>query len=256
MTIEKLKAYKIFKGETLLSLKLLKNQGYCNINYRLKTSQKSYLIRTFKRDETVNINREFEFKTQQKAYKKKLAAQPLFLNSDENFMVCEFLKGKHKKSICIQEIKQLGKMVKKLHSIKSDEKPYDFKKALMPYKKALNSQEARKSIHICQRELNSLNKHKKIWVTTHHDLNPRNILFHKKSIKFIDWEYAGVNDAFFDLATLCFEFGFNKKEEKVLLKSYQNKTNKKDIHKLHSYMVLYKHICKLWFMHLVSTSQN
>lgn len=254
MTIQKLKQYKIFKDETLLSLKLLKNQGFCNINYQLKTSKRNYLIRKFISDETVNINREFEFMIQKKAHKKKLAAKPLFLNIEENFMVCEFLKGKHKKSINAQEIIHLAKMIKKLHTIKSNVKTYDFKKPLNYYKKMLNSQEASKSIHICKRELKSLKKYKKTLVTTHHDLNPRNILFRKKSIKFIDWEYTGVNDSFFDLATLCFEFRLNKKEEKILLKSYQKKVNKKDIQKLHSYINIYKHICKLWFMDLKSAN--
>ncbi|ADG93671.1 Choline/ethanolamine kinase [Arcobacter nitrofigilis DSM 7299] len=250
MTIQKLKQYKIFKNEILLSLKLLKNQGYCNINYKLKTSKKIYLIRKFISDETVNINRKFEFTVQKKAYKKDIAGKPLFLDKDKNFMVCEFLKGKHKESLNAQEIKHLAKMVKKLHSIKSNVNPYDFKKPLNYYKKNLNTKEARKSISICKQELKILKKYKKTLVTTHHDLNPRNILFHKNCIKFIDWEYAGVNDSFFDLATLCFEFTLNKKEEKILLKSYQKRTNKMDIQKLHSYIKIYKNICKLWFMDL------
>jgi thiamine kinase-like enzyme len=248
MTIQKLKQYKIFKDETLLSLKLLKKQGFCNINYRLKTSKKNYLIRAFKSDETVNINRAFEFRIQKKAYKKNIAAKPLFLDEDENFMVCEFLKGKHKKNINKQEIKSLGKMIQKLHSIKSNEKPFDFKKALNHYKKNLNTKKAIKSISICKKELTIINRQKKILVTSHHDLNPQNILFHKKSIKFIDWEYAGVNDCFFDLATLSFEFKLNKKEKKILMKSYLEKVYKKDMQKLYSYIILYKHICKLWFM--------
>ena len=250
MTIEKLQRCKIFKDETLFSLKLLKNQGYCNINYKLKTSKNIYLIRKFISDETVNINREFEFKIQKIAYKKKLAAKPLFLDTSENFMICEFLKGKHKNSLNTQEIKRLAKMIKKLHTIKSDEKPYDFEKPLMLYKKVLKSKEARKSICICEKELKVLQKYKKTLVTTHHDLTPKNILFNKKDIRFIDWEYAGVNDCYFDLATLCFEFGLNKKEEKILLINYQKKANKKDIIKLHSYINIYKNICKLWFMDL------
>ena len=75
-------------------------------------------------------------------------------------------------------------------------------------------------------------------------------LLTKNKIKFIDWEYVGVNDKFFDLATVCFEFDLDPKEEKILLKSYQKKIVKKDMEKLHSYIVIYKHLCKLWFMSL------
>ncbi|NVJ53836.1 MAG: phosphotransferase [Campylobacteraceae bacterium] len=250
MTKEQLKQYNIFNNEELLSLKLLKNQGFCNINYKLKTSKKTYLIRKFISNETVNIDRDFEFSVQKKAYKKNIAAKPILLDKDKTFMVCEFLKGKHKKRINAKEIKHLAKMIKKLHSIKSNVKSYDLKKTLNHYKKSLNTKKARKSISICKKELKNLKKHKKRLVTTHHDLNPRNILFHKNSIKFIDWEYTGVNDSFFDLASLCFEYKLNKKEQKTLLRSYQKSANKIDIQKLHSYIKIYKHICKLWFIDL------
>ena len=56
MTIEELKKYNIFKEE-LLNLELLKNQGFNNISYLLKTTGKSYVIRVFKSNESVNISR-------------------------------------------------------------------------------------------------------------------------------------------------------------------------------------------------------
>ena len=84
MTIEKLKKYNIFKEE-LLSLELLKNQGFNNISYLLKTTKKIYVIRVFKSNESVNISREFEYQIQKKAYKNNLASKPIFLN--EKFMI-------------------------------------------------------------------------------------------------------------------------------------------------------------------------
>ena len=250
MTLQKLKQYKIFESEKLLSLELLKNQGFCNINYLLKTSKKDYLIRKFKNDSTVNISRAYEYAIQEKAFQKDIAAQPLLLDEKNQFMVCDFLKGKHKKTINKKEIQLLAKNIKKLHKIKSNEKEYDLKKDLKNYKNILNNPEAQTSINICKKELKKLKKYKKELVTTHHDLNPKNILFHKNTIKFIDWEYVGVNDKFFDLATICFEFGLNKKEEKILLKSYQKKIDEKDMEKLHSYILIYEHLCKLWFISL------
>ena len=93
MTIEKLKKYNIFKEE-LLSLELLKNQGFNNISYLLKTTSSSYVIRVFKSNESVNISREFEYKIQKKAYKNNLASKPIFLN--EKFMIYKFIEGVHK----------------------------------------------------------------------------------------------------------------------------------------------------------------
>ena len=69
MTIEELKKYNIFKEE-LLSLEMLKNQGFNNISYLLSTTENSYVIRVFKSNESVNISREFEYKIQKKHVKK------------------------------------------------------------------------------------------------------------------------------------------------------------------------------------------
>lgn len=247
MKIKHLKKYKIFKNEKLLNLDLLKNQGFCNINYLLKTSKKEYLIRVFKSDSTVNISREFEYKIQKKAYKKNIAAKPILLDEKNKLIICDFLKGKHKYKLKNKDIKELVKTIKKLHKIQTSQKTYDFKKDLKQYKKLLKDETSIKSIKICKKELKKVNLYKKEIVTTHHDLNPKNILFYKNRIKFIDWEYAGTNDLFFDLATICFEFKLNKKEKRIVLKSYLEKIDNESIKKLNSYILIYKNLCKLWF---------
>ena len=61
MNLEQIKKYNIFKEE-LKSLELLKNQGFNNISYLLKTTDKSYIIRVFKSNDSVNISRKFEYK--------------------------------------------------------------------------------------------------------------------------------------------------------------------------------------------------
>ena len=68
MNIEELEKYNIFE-EKLLSLELLKNQGFNNISYLLKTSNNFYVIRVFKSNSSVNISREFEFQIQKKNLK-------------------------------------------------------------------------------------------------------------------------------------------------------------------------------------------
>ena len=112
MNLEQLKNYNIFKEE-LLSLELLKNQGFNNISYLLKTTNNSYVIRVFKSKESVNISREFEYKIQKKAHKKNIASKPIFLN--ENFMIYEYEKGLHKTNLTNNELKNLVSKIKKFH---------------------------------------------------------------------------------------------------------------------------------------------
>ncbi|XPV69684.1 MAG: choline/ethanolamine kinase family protein [Halarcobacter sp.] len=247
MQIQKLRSLDFFKNKKIKSLKKLKNQGYCNINYKLNTTNKSYLVRVFKKDTTVNISREFEYKIQKKAWKKSIASKPLYLDKEKTFMITSFLKGVHKYKLTKSELKKLIKNIKKLHKIKSEVKPYDIKKDFKNYALCLKDESSKKIIKESLKELKKIKRYKKTKVTTHHDLNPRNIIFYKNSIKFIDWEYVGVNDCFFDLATICVEFKLNKKMRDLVLKSYFNKIKKEYKNSLDSYMKIYENLCILWF---------
>ncbi|MDD2894663.1 MAG: phosphotransferase family protein [Aliarcobacter sp.] len=244
MNLESLRSYNIFKEE-LLSLDLLKNQGFNNISYLLKTSSKSYVIRVFKSNESVNISRKFEYEIQKKAYKKNIASKPIFLN--ENFMIYEYEKGIHKTKLSTLELKNLVLKIKKFHNFKVKTKAYDIKKDLLNYDKNLNDFKSKKLINESRRNLFLLKRFKKDLVLTHHDLNPKNIIFRNNNIAIIDWEYAGLNDCFFDLASVCIEFSLNEKNEKLILKNYFNHYKKNHIQKLNHFKIIYKNLCDLWF---------
>ena len=244
MNIESLKTYNIF-NEELLSLDLLKNQGFNNISYLLKTTTNNYVIRVFKSNDSVNISREFEYKIQKKAYKIGIASKPIFLN--EEFMIYEYKKGIHKTKLSKIELKNLVSKIKKFHNFKTTGKHYDLKLDLKNYSNTLSTPKSKKLINECFKSIKILEKQKYEAVLTHHDLNPKNIIFSKNSIKIIDWEYAGVNDRFFDLASLCVEFKLNKNEEKIVLDIYFK--TKRSYHKikLKHYKIIYDNFCKLWF---------
>lgn len=83
---------------------------------------------------------------------------------------------------------------------------------------------------------------KKDLALCHNDLNTSNILFKDNIVYFIDFEFSGVCDIFFDLATLS--WFLNEDEQRFLLTSYfktdENLSYKKE--KLNDYLF----IVKLW----------
>jgi thiamine kinase-like enzyme len=244
LNLKQLKNYNIFKEE-LISLELLKNQGFNNISYLLKTTEKSYIIRVFKSNDSVNISREFEYKIQKKAYKNHIASKPIFLN--EEFMIYEYTKGFHKTKLSKIDLRNLVLKIKKFHQFKIDEKPYNLTLDLKNYSKKLSSQKSQKLIKSCFKSIKALKKFKNKPVLSHHDLNSKNIIFDKNSLKIIDWEYAGVNDRFFDLACVCVEFKLTKNEEKIVLHNYFKNSRKYHQIKLKHYKIIYNSFCKLWF---------
>ena len=156
MNLEQLKNYNIFKEE-LLSLELLKNQGFNNISYLLKTTNKSYVVRVFKSNESVNISRKFEYKIQKKAHKIAIASKPIFLN--DKFMIYEYQKGIHKTKLSKIELKNLVLKIKKFHNFKIKDKPYDLKLDLKNYSEKLTTKKSNKLINKCFKSIKIIEKH-------------------------------------------------------------------------------------------------
>jgi thiamine kinase-like enzyme len=55
---------------------------------------------------------------------------------------------------------------------------------------------------------------------THRDLNPNNIFFTKTGVKFIDFENAGQDDPFFDIASIIIFYQYDDNAEDTFLKLY------------------------------------
>lgn len=205
----------------LKNITLIKNQGLCNVAYISKVKDKKYFLKKFI---YTGIDRKLEFKIQNSAYKVGIAAKPILVN--KKYMVCEFLKGNYKQKLNRKDLKLLARALKKLHKIKIVKKQTVLK---IKDKKA-------------NQALLKLQKMQKELVLTHHDLTTNNIIFDKK-VKFIDWEFSGKNDRYFDLASICVEFKLHKKDEDYFFKNYNRKINRK---KLKFFKIVYIALCEEW----------
>ncbi len=179
-------------------------------------------------------DRELEYEIQSLAYEKGIAAEPLILDLENDLMICEFLDGEHRKSLSREEIKQIVQVLKKLHLIEIDSKAMDLEKMFTVQTKEI------------EKAFLTLKKYAEETVLCHNDLNPKNLIFSTKNLKLIDWEFAGVNDLYFDLAVVSVEFDLSILDEAYLLANYFL-MHGWDKEKLDAYKVIYKALCKQWF---------
>lgn len=235
---DQLKQYRIFENKEIESFALLKGQGYCNENYLLQTEGKKYLIRKFK----LQHDRKSEFKIQRLAYAKNIAARPILLDEENGLMIAEFLEGRHKTVLEKDDLKKLAQALRKLHSIKLKAKPLNLENILISKPKEI------------QQAFVTLEKYEVEEVLCHNDLNPKNILF-TDEVKFIDWEFASVNDRYFDLASLCIEFDLDNQDKKYFLEHYFKRGEEIYKEKLSGYKVIYKALYAQWFEALEPTLQ-
>ena len=231
--IERLKRYKIFQEEPLLSCKLLEQQGHANRVYLLQTKRKKYLLRHFQ----IDIDRKREFNIQTKLYRKKIAPKPILLDLNNGVMISEFIEGTHKIKLNQQELKKMAQLLKKVHKTKTNQKRNSFRKNF-----SFNHKKVKRAFILLEKE-------KKEYALGHNDLHPKNIIFTKRTIKLIDWEYARYSDIYFDLVSIIIEYKLNKKDTLTFLRSYlgKRKINQK---KIKAFTLIYKELWRLWFKKL------
>lgn len=243
--INLLRTHPYFKEKNIVSCTLLENQGYCNENYLLVADENKYIVRKLLRDD---IDRDFEWKIQHLAFNEGITAEPLVFDKINGFMVFAFLEGEHRgmevesllpqKSVGGSELttsednlKQLAMTLQKLHSIEIDAKP-------IALKIENKTDEVLKAFKI-------IDNYPDEYVLCHNDLNPENIFF-SNDVKFIDWEYAALNDRYFDLACACVEFKLSDEVQDLFLNVYFEDEDFV-LEKLKAYKVIYKTLCEEWF---------
>jgi len=226
--IDLLKAHPFFSSKNIESCTLLAKQGYCNENYLVIVDNVKYIVRKLLRND---IDRDFEWKVQNLVYRAGISAKPLVYDALNELMVFEFLEGIHKSDIDVDLLKLLAKRLKTLHNISIDVRP----KKLA----ALNKTEE------VQRAFKIIDNYPKEYVLCHNDLNPQNIFF-SENVMFIDWEYAGVNDKYFDLACICVEFKLDTNIQKIFMMAYFEGADF-SLEKLEAYKIIYRITCEEWF---------
>ena len=230
--INLLQKHIFFNDKNIVSIKLLKNQGYCNKNYIVTVNNNKYIVRKLLRND---IDRELEWRVLGLVYLQDITAKPLFYDKVHSFMIFEFLEGRHKRVLNMDDITLLAYSLKKLHSIIIDNKPIRIE---------IENQNSE-----LIEALKVIEKYPNEYRLCHNDLNPENIIFNK-GVKVIDFEYAGVNDRYFDLASVCIEFKLDIEMQKVFLDAYFKSTNY-SMEKLRVYKVIYRELCNEWFQKLI-----
>jgi aminoglycoside phosphotransferase len=207
-----------FRDKTIISCTLVETQGHCNELYRVVTEKANYIVRKLVRTDR---DRALEWRIQHLAFKEGIAAEPLYFDRENRLMVSAYLEGEHRTSLDSEALKTLAFTLRRLHHIPIETAPVQ--------------------LHT---DIGGIDKYPKEYVLCHNDLNPYNIIF-TENVKLIDWEYAGVNDRYFDLASVCVEFRLSAIMQKTFLDSYFD--GQYSLEKLEAYKVVYRALCVEWF---------
>ncbi len=226
-----LEKYALFKDDPIASITPVASQGYCNLNYLVTTRKHHYLLRIFQQS---NIDRKVEIDIQKCAAKQGIAPPILIEDEASEWMLMAWVPGTHRTTFNKTALATLAQTLQSLHAITCDAPTVDL------------TVQIREQTSEVQEACRTLAAYDMQPVLCHHDPNPKNMLWKDDhSLTLIDYEYAGYNDCYADIAAVCVEFALDQEHERFFCETYFE--GRYHPQKLEAYKVLYRQLCKEWF---------
>ena len=151
--------------------------------------------------------------------KKNITSKFLYLEKKTGLVIYEYFEMESSTKELIN-IPNLGKQLRKLHQIKNNGKTKTFEDQVNLYFSTTNTESNSKFYRQSLALLNELKIDKDENVVSHNDLNLFNIMFNRRDIFFIDFEYLSINSRYSDLSKLISSLQMNETEINIFLNSY------------------------------------
>lgn len=214
----------VFDHSSVRQLTMMTQGGSSAHMFKFHVNHHHYILRLMGLDQ-VEKDRKIQIDCAYYAADLNLAPKIYYANEQTGIIIMDFIQGAPLTKPII--LNKMPNLLYRLHYSGKMPQPYF---AIFPYMSDLISQCLLKtsSIQIIDylkmiQELMSLLKPYQTFASCHNDLNNENILFDGQEIYLIDFEAAGWEDPYFDLATICQQNCLNQIEEKEFLKNYLGK---------------------------------
>lgn len=195
-------------------------QGMSNYTYLFEYNNSKYVFRLIGDSAELYVDYINEYNVLKVLNNYDITGELVYFDINSGTKMSKYVEG----SPIMQTSQNLVKTLKKLHNIKTDQvSDYRLIERLEKYE-SYNNKELIDSIYFEIKNwwIKSYNKYYKYTekVLCHNDLQNINILDNGNEVKLIDFEYAGYNDLYYDIASyeanseLLFELYFNHKPTK------------------------------------------
>ncbi|MFN3900548.1 MAG: phosphotransferase [Alishewanella aestuarii] len=233
--------------------------GQSNLNYYLRTARGEYVLRRYARQ--LGICRQQEFRCQQAAAAKQIAATPLLLHNHQQLLISEFLPGGEPLQLTDSRLSLLADTLAILHNLRVQTpllQPASYLRQLLAQGQQSTLQPAADLFAALQRCAEQLAGMATDLVLCHLDLHADNLLWNGDKIWLLDFEYSQLCDNSFDLAAIMLHFELTAAQQQRLLRQYSAQRRYPDRHtaerlaatlpqRLQLAKCLYSGFCWLWY---------
>jgi thiamine kinase-like enzyme len=203
--------------------------GITNRNYAVRDAEGAYVVRVCEELPHLGIDRDNEQLCQEAAFRAGVA--PKVVQAQEGILVSRFIAGR---PLCAGELynaailKRLGALLRQLHEARDERVaallefcPFQTVRTYAATARALNARMP-EGIDADLEDASRLSRAMSPFQPSlcHNDLMPSNILDDDETLWLVDWEYAGIGNPLFDLASVSSNAWLPDELEALLLESY------------------------------------
>lgn len=210
-------------------------EGKNNQNFKILTGQGNYFLKIGNTSDTQRLNRQTEFFILEKVYSAGMGVKPLFCDPLKGIIITEFLDYP---AWLLEEIskpevlEKFAKAIYKIHQLPPINQTSHIADFLDRLWQSLENSPGINDLKLffksTRKKIDAFHQSDDIRFC-HSDLCHGHFL-KSKTIIFLDWELAGMNDIYSDLATFVHFQKLNNEQTELFLQSYSQKTlNKKKL---------------------------
>jgi thiamine kinase-like enzyme len=233
------------------------SEGHSNRNFLVRVGNQRCVVRLAEGDaRSFGIDREAERRVLERAAELGLGAPVLYCEPAHGTLVTAWLPSRPLRVEGIgagDTLDRLAHTLHRLHAQDLDLPAVNVVERIRVYAREVQSDDprnwprARRWLGIARPVMEQYRFSRWRDALCHNDLVGPNVLDTEQGLRFIDWEYAGRGDPFFDLATLAEDQGFGTLDRQRLLLAY-GEVGDSAVERLYRSRVLYRLLGALWYL--------
>ena len=229
--------------------------GLTNDSWRVCTERDAVIVRISNAaDALLQINRASEAKVLQLVASAGLGAEVLVCDPVNRVLVTRDLGSTWEEADAhlAANVSRLGGLLRHLHTLQAppDVRRVDLVATLRGYLRVLDVRGHRSRLN--SEATRSRGEHAALALKQrsqeclcHNDVHHLNVV-DNGSLRLIDWEYSGIGESMFDLASVCVYHRFDQRQRDHLLSSYLLTANPSAAHRLDLACWLFEYVRELW----------
>ena len=231
--------------------------GLTNENWVVRTAAQAVVVRLSTiHEQVLQIDRANEAAALAAADKAGIGAEVLLCAPERRLLVTRYIQGRtwtSRDARTLENIRRIAQVLQQLHALEAPNgiQPLDLQRVLSGYWRVLMEKGAATRVGTAaQRDrattIASASARMAPACLCHNDVHHLNIIDTGR-LRLVDWEYAGLGDPFFDLASVCSYHGFNEELKARLLREYLGAAPTSATERLQQMCWLFDYIRDLWF---------